>query len=335
MLIISGSIQIPNISPLLADFVRKLAQRTPHFLTIDLPVPERTGIVVPLSEPSVVQHKELDPDLSRTAAEFHQLFLIERKEKTFPTVDQNRARLFLPFAADNVFRRKRAHLFTYLGLFFSAHKNRFRSFKRFSRIKFVIKQIIVDARKKPQSAQRRKVNDLPVISRPDKITGNTTAPIISIAGDHIGIVRVGRKPCKTCGGQTPPLQKSTMRAALTLGRAVQRDGLPIPLSRDPAAGSCSGGYAQPCLPYCAGTDRGRDDIAVPEHGKILQDLQPYAVLVPQYQTLAPRRRRTGSGLSKSGFPFCIFASEKNGAQRPRPVARHDLQHRFAVAAVTA
>ena len=97
--------------------------------------------------------------------------LVKGKKETFPAVDENGALAVFPPAAQYVFRCERAHLHTGSIFRFRPHEHRLRRFEHLAGREAVIEQVIVDSRKQPHTAQRRKIEYLAVIARINEIKG--------------------------------------------------------------------------------------------------------------------------------------------------------------------
>ena len=70
-----------------------------QFLQIRIPVAKGRMIILPFSEPSVIQYKQFDSKPFRRAYDLKNLFLIEIKISRFPVVDENRSRPVSPVSS--------------------------------------------------------------------------------------------------------------------------------------------------------------------------------------------------------------------------------------------
>ena len=66
---------------------------------IRIPVSQRRMIILPFSEPSVIQYKQFDSKLFCRAHDLQNLFLIEIKISRFPVIDENRSRSVSPVSS--------------------------------------------------------------------------------------------------------------------------------------------------------------------------------------------------------------------------------------------
>ena len=65
-------------------------QATGQTAPVLIPVPQRAAVIVPMTEPAVVQHHQLHTDRGSFFGKLYQLFFIKIEVCRFPVVDQHR-----------------------------------------------------------------------------------------------------------------------------------------------------------------------------------------------------------------------------------------------------
>ena len=74
---------------------------------VDRPVAERGIVVVPMAEPAVVEHEELEPEIRRARSERVHLLVVEVEIRRLPVVDEDRAHRVAVFAAQEMLAIRR------------------------------------------------------------------------------------------------------------------------------------------------------------------------------------------------------------------------------------
>ena len=79
--------------------VPQLFQGSAHFFLVDKPVAKAAVVVVPLAEPSVIQHQHFNAQLRRLPGDVENLVPVEVEIGGFPVVDEHRTGGVLVFTA--------------------------------------------------------------------------------------------------------------------------------------------------------------------------------------------------------------------------------------------
>ena len=134
----------------IVDFFTETSQPVRKLFRIHLPVSKRRTVIVPVTKPSIVHHKQFNPCFFSGFCELEQFFLIDIEIRSFPAIQQYRAHFFLPRTTHNMFPYKAVHTLAHpIVAGFGISHHCLRCLKAFPRRKLPAKILRIDSRDKP------------------------------------------------------------------------------------------------------------------------------------------------------------------------------------------
>ena len=97
------------------NFSAETVQAVRQLFPVFRPVPQGTGVVIPVSKPAVIQNKQLDSHIPGSSCQAEKSALVEPEIRRLPAVQEHRPRLALPFSSHNMAAHKGMHLQTESG----------------------------------------------------------------------------------------------------------------------------------------------------------------------------------------------------------------------------
>ena len=200
-------------------------------LRVHVPVAQAGAVVVPATEPAVVQNEQLHADFLRRFRQLQDPAFREVEVRGLPVVAQHRALPEFPRTAHYVVVDESVHVARRPVVSERRVSHyRFRSCEGLARLQRPQETLRVDARLEPRQPERRLLHHLPVVARIYQIE-SVAFPVrrraVRPLQEHRGIVERARDPAVGTDDDGPFLQMPARYAPLAGPRPVERHHIPV------------------------------------------------------------------------------------------------------------